>query len=117
MVECPIGMTKMDRLQALNERFEGDIWDEENLAEWYIYNGSDEWDSVLAGNMSWQWYMEANIRKPEGWTQVVIDPKWKGATVANWLKTHHPDCDFKCEKDHFLIKDPNVATWMTLKWT
>lgn len=113
-------MTKLHKEQidsALDDDF---IWDD-YMCDWYYeYHEKDEeilWNSVHNGEMSWQWYMEASIRKSEGWHYVVTSHDHKPITVINWLRENYPDCEFRHERNHFLFKDQGVATMVTLKWT
>lgn len=101
--------TVIDELSA-------DHWQQMYDDEWEEYI-EDMWDRVTDGEMSWQWYMSIGLVRDEGWKYVVISEDHKGVTVANWLKETYPECEFKHERNHFLIKDPDVATWVALKWS
>ncbi len=93
-----------------------DIWVDEFYelpdSYWQEYFGDLE-----RGDMSWQWYMEVSIRRREGWQHLIISPDYKNITVKNWLEETYPNCMFKFERNHFLIKEHDVATMMALKWT
>jgi len=103
-------MSKVPMNQALEHL---DQYDQEI---WYDYMGEreDHWDSVHAGEMSWQWYMERDIRVREGWTYLTIHPDHKDVTVANWLKAQ--GAEFKYERNHFLIQDSKYATIVAMRW-
>lgn len=106
-------MTKIPNHAVDKELVAADIWDD----EWEASYWQDYWDGVHDGEMSWQWYMEVAIRKPEGWRYVVIDKAYKDIMVVNWIKENYPDCNFKHEHNHFLIEQQEVAVIVALKWT
>jgi len=109
-------MTKIPKNQITQVIIDEDIWHEDNEAEWYIFNRNPNWDDVVGENMSWQWYMERDIRVREGWAYVVIHPNHKVETAMNWLKEHYPDCAVKTEWQHMLISDSEAATMVALQW-
>ena len=41
---------------------------------------------------------------------------YKNTTVQNWIKENYPDCEFKFEREYFLIEKSEVATMVALKW-
>lgn len=68
--------------------------------------------------LSWMWYLEADeLQVNEGWKYVVHHPMHKNATVGHWIEETFPGAEFKYERNHFLIKDAEVATMVTLKFT
>jgi hypothetical protein len=102
-------MSKVPRNQAYEhlEQYEEEMW---NDIDW---PNSIFWDDE-SGEMSWQWYMERDIRVREGWTYLTIHPDHKDITVANWLKAQ--GAEFKYERNHFLIQDSKYATIVAMRW-
>ena len=109
-------MSKVPVHQVLQEQIDSDIWSADDVIWWHNEYSEDYWDGVHSGEMSWQWYMERDIRLREGWKYVVIDPNHKNVTVINWIKENYPDCKYKNEDNHFLIEQAEVATMVALKW-
>ena len=73
------------------------------------------WSNVASGEMSWQWYMY--LKQHQDWYPVVINNDYKNVMVDIWIKENYPSCEFEYEKNHFLIKDSDVATMVALKWS
>lgn len=116
-------MTKLRKIQIDTALEDNQIWDD-FMCEWYDdYYRKEEYEQVWLNDddydyeMSWQWYMETSIRKREGWHYVVTNNEHNITTVKNWLHENYPGCEFKHERNHFLIKDHGVATMVTLKWS
>lgn len=66
-------------------------------------------------NVSWQWDWTYYQLSRLGWTYVRIDHAYKYHTVVTWLNSL--GADYRHERRHFMIKDPNVATITALKFS
>lgn len=87
------------------------VWDDID-EEWDLYHDYED-----NRDLSWMWYLEADELQVEGWKYVVHHPNHKNVTVGHWIEEAFPGAEFKYERNHFLIKDAEVATMMTLKFT
>lgn len=112
-------MTKLRTVDVLND-LDHEGWSHEVYwIDEYEYREEywNHYDTDMEYGLSWQWYMERDIRLQEGWSQVVVNKQHKYQTVKNWLNENYPGCKFKNERNHFLIQDQSVAIMATLKWT
>ena len=108
-------MNKVPKDVVINELHEDNIWDD--MDEWLDPYWEEYWDEVTVGEMSWQWYMEVSIRYREDWRYVIVSDTHKNITVENWIKENYLNCTFRYERNHFLIKEHDIATMVALKWT
>ena len=106
---------KVPKQVIIDEISSNNVWTE--FDEWVDDYWEAYWDDVTTGEMSWQWYMEVSIRYREDWRYVIINKDYKNIAVENWIKENYPKCQYKNERNHFLIKEHDVATMVALKWT
>lgn len=83
------------------------------IEEEYMINHHTDWTNF--DDHPWQWYMEVSIRKSEGWFHIKVNPMYKHAAVIHWL--NEQEAVYRTSQLEFLIKDPQVATMASLKWT
>lgn len=93
--------------QELTSPREDEWWDFANDLEQRDWSN---WD-----RHPWSWYMELSIRKSEGWFHIKVNPIYKHAEVIHWL--NEQEAVYRTSQHEFLIKDSQVATMATLKWT